>query len=483
VAGVAAVGLMYVATALSGLRALPELVQQPILSAVPGPLFGLLIDALQHWAKVIEEVGLIAAMVAGLAALGVLGAWLARRWPASHPGLGAAALGWLIVTLGVLPLGGGGWLGLGEGMAAPLVWAVVFLVYGLLWEALTPPVRSGAAADLDRRRLLAALPTGLLVGGLAVVAVFRVPEWARALLAPAQPAAGGPGPLITPVGSFYQVSKNFQNPVVPVSGWSLRVEGMVDRPLTLDYERLRGLPAVSRLVTMECISNDVGGSLISTGTFTGVPLRALLEMAGARPGASQVGFRSQDGYTENLAMSEVAAQPDILVAYLLDGQPLTPDHGFPARVVVPGRYGMKSPKWLEEISLSSNPLQGFWEQQGWDPDAPIQTTARFDSPADGSLVRAGLVVLAGVAFAGDRGVRAVQWSADGRGWQAAELIPSPPSPAIWTRWRATWTPGPGEHTLAVRAVDGAGSVQGGAQASSFPSGARGYHVVRVSVGG
>jgi hypothetical protein len=172
-----------------------------------------------------------------------------------------------------------------------------------------------------------------------------------------------------------------------------------------------------------------------------------------------------------------------MVAHQLDGAPLPDAHGFPARVLIPGRYGMKGPKWLQEIEVAAAEGGGFWEQQGWDSQAVVLTTSRFDSPRDGAVLRLGEVPLAGVAFAGRRGVQAVEWSADGgRTWAAADLRP-PLSPLTWVLWQATWMPASeGEHTLVVRARDGGGSLQTGAQAPSFPNGATGHHTIRVSVG-
>src|SRR5207237_10928132 len=140
----------------------------------------------------------------------------------------------------------------------------------------------------------------------------------------------------------------------------------------------------------------------------GLPLRDLLTMASPEPGAGAVAFKARDGYTESLSLSTVMRSPEILVAYRLNGNRLPDAHGFPARILVPGHYGMKGPKWLDSIELTAGLENGYWEQQGWDRDAVVRTTARFDAPVDGSLLQARApVALAGVAFAGPRGVRAV----------------------------------------------------------------------------
>jgi hypothetical protein len=220
---------------------------------------------------------------------------------------------------------------------------------------------------------------------------------------------------------------------------------------------------------------------MSTGSFTGVPLYRLLEMAGPAAGASWVAFRAVDGYTESLRLNEAQA-PAILVAYDLNGSPLPTGHGFPARMVIPGHYGMKGPKWLQSIDLVDSETGGYWEQQGWDHNAVVKTTSRFDVPRDGVIYKLGEIQLAGVAFAGTRGISKVDFSTDGgRSWNAATLM-TPLSPLTWTLWNATWTPASeGSYTLVVRATDGSGSQQSSASAPSFPSGSSGYHAIHVDV--
>jgi DMSO/TMAO reductase YedYZ molybdopterin-dependent catalytic subunit len=482
VAGAATVAAMEVVALLTGLRTLPDLLQQPILAVMPGPVFGFLIDNLQHAGKVLEEAGLIAAMILALAVLGGLAGFATDRFGLPRPGLVAAALGWLVIALAVLPAAGQGLLGLASGPTTPVVWALVLVAYWLTWElAWRRP--ADAPVDLERRRLVTLAPLAVGLGSLALVGVLRVPEWVRSVVTPPEAGLTGPVPELTPVGDFYRVSKNFQDPVVPAAGWTLRVTGLVSRPLKLSLKDLQGLPATTSAITLECISNDVGGALMSTGQFSGIPLRDLLAMAQPRPGAGAVNFRAADGFTESLPLSVVTGSPEVLVAHQLDGAPLPDAHGFPARVLIPGRYGMKGPKWLQEIEVAAAEGGGFWEQQGWDSQAVVRTTSRFDSPRDGAVLRLREVPLAGVAFAGRRGVQAVEWSADGgRTWAAAELK-RPLSALTWVLWQATWTPaGEGEHTLVVRARDGEGELQTSDQAPSFPSGATGHHTIRVSIG-
>jgi DMSO/TMAO reductase YedYZ molybdopterin-dependent catalytic subunit len=233
---------------------------------------------------------------------------------------------------------------------------------------------------------------------------------------------------------------------------------------------------------MECISNNVGGELMSTGSFTGVRLRDVLAMAGPKPQGTWVAFTARDGYTESLPMTLVQGAPEIIVAYELDGAPLPMIHGFPARMIIPGHYGMKGPKWLDSISLVNHESGGYWEQQGWDHNAIIKTTARIDGPQDGDLIKLGPVSLAGVAFAGTRGISKVEYSTDGGATWNAAPFGAPLSSLTWVLWKADWTPArEGAYRLMVRATDGSGTQQDQQSAPSYPGGASGYHTIQVDV--
>ena len=417
-AGLVLVAATYLGSWLFGATPLPDLLQAPILAALPGPAFGFLIDNLQHVGKVAEETGLVIAIVAVFAAVGVALAMV--------PGLEAEHRG---------------------------------------------------ATDLSRRRILQA--AALLIGGaaVAVVGVRLLPEWHQAL----RPPEGGAGevPPITPASSFYLVSKNFRDPIVVSNGWKLWVHGLVDRELVLGYADLASLPRGSEIVTLECVSNPVGGRLMSTGRFDGPRLVDLLARASPRPAAGHVVFRADDGYTESIPLHEL--RPEMLVALTLNGEPLPNGHGFPARILIPGRYGMKGPKWLTSIELVESAPGGYWEAKGWNAGAAVKTTSRIDAPADGATVAGSQVRLAGVAFAGLRGISRVAWSDNaGATWQPADLDP-PISNFSWRLWHASWRPGRGPYTLTVRAADGGGAIQDSRPANSFPDGSSGLHTIRVTV--
>jgi DMSO/TMAO reductase YedYZ molybdopterin-dependent catalytic subunit len=480
-AGLALVSLMYLAGPILGLRPLPQLLNEPLLSLMPGFVFGFLIDTLQHAGKVVEELGLIVAMVVILGLLGAADAVAALRWRSQYLPLGFAAVGWFVVAVAALPAGGAGFLGLADGPATPVMWAVLFAIYGVILQM---GHGSPAGVDAGRRRLLSSIPLTLGAASLGLLAVRLIPNWYQAIVNPPEAGLRGLSPEVTPIENFYVVSKNFSDPSVDASGWTLKVGGLVNQPLTLSVTQLRALSGVTQYVTMECISNDVGGGLMSTANFGGVRLSDLVAMAKPTPQGSWVAFTARDGYTESLPLSLIQGAPEILVAYDMDGAPLPMAHGFPARMLIPGHYGMKGPKWLDRIDLVSHESGGYWEQQGWDHNAIIRSTARFDSPRDGDVVRRGPLTLAGVAFAGTRGVANVEFSTDGGGsWKTAQFNP-PLSPYTWVLWTAAWTPGSqGSYQLKIRAKDNAGAEQTSDVAASYPSGATGYHTIHVDVAG
>jgi DMSO/TMAO reductase YedYZ molybdopterin-dependent catalytic subunit len=287
---------------------------------------------------------------------------------------------------------------------------------------------------------------------------------------------------ITPTEEFYTVTKNVIDPDVAKAMWRLEVTGMVERPGDYDYEDLLALPVTTQETTLMCISNWVGGGLMSNAVWKGVPLRSLIEAAGPRPGVVEVMFRAVDGYTDTISF-EKAMDPATFVAYEINGSPLPQTHGFPARILVPGMYGEKSVKWVTRIELVDHDAKGFYEQQGWGPDFVVPTRSRFDFPYyDQAIKLQPTVALKGIAFGGDRGVTRVEVSTDGgRTWNEAKIL-YPGSRLTWALWSYDWRPaGPGEYKLIVRATDGAGTLQTAEDRSTVPQGATGYHRVTVQL--
>jgi DMSO/TMAO reductase YedYZ molybdopterin-dependent catalytic subunit len=228
-----------------------------------------------------------------------------------------------------------------------------------------------------------------------------------------------------------------------------------------------------------CISNEVGGDLIGNAHWRGVPLRDLLERAGPLPGAYKVILTCADDYTDSIRF-EKAMQPETLVAYEMNGAPLTPKHGYPARLLVPGIYGMKNVKWVRKIEVSPHDFRGFWQVRGWSDEAVIKTMSRIDTVATYTTVATEPLLLGGIAFSGDRGIQRVEYSVDGgQTWQEAQVKP-PLGPYTWVLWLAEWTPpAPGQYTVKVRAVDKLGVVQTAFVTEPLPDGATGLHTVTV----
>ncbi len=451
------------------------------------------------------------AMIIGAAVLiaGLLGVAGRRNWNIPVAGFAIAAVAGLVAAL-----------------AQPLndpVLSVVTVVVAILaalavlrlmlsatrpaWGAPAVADRSPAAAaaampDWDRRRFLQ-------VGGSVAVGSVVLGVVGRNLLTgqpggaaqgvelptaagpvPAVPAGASldvPGitPIVVPNDDFYQIDTALVSPRVNVDDWSLRIHGMVDREVTLDYQELSAMPLLEQYVTIACVSNEVGGRLVGNALWTGVDLRDVLDMAGVQPDASQIVGRSVDDFTAGFPTSW-AMDPDRrpMIALGMNGSPLPVDHGYPARLIVPGLYGyVSATKWLSEIELTTlDAFDGYWVPRGWAKEAPILTQSRIDTPRRGMTLEAGTVQpIAGVAWAPDRGISRVEVSIDDGEWQEAKLS-SPLSDATWVQWVASWTPETaGQHDIRARATDGTGATQTDERTPPAPDGARGYPEVTVSV--
>jgi DMSO/TMAO reductase YedYZ molybdopterin-dependent catalytic subunit len=282
---------------------------------------------------------------------------------------------------------------------------------------------------------------------------------------------------ITPNRDFYEVSKNPFDPQVDGKRWRLEIKGLVERPFSITFDELKSLPMVEQHSTLCCISNDVGGELIGNALWRGVRLKDLLEKAGLKPEAVDVVLRAADEYSDSLPVSKALAEANILV-YEMNGEPLSISHGFPVRLIVPGIYGKKNVKWISEIEAVSYDYKGFWQRRGWDDRAVYKTLSRIDAP-DGKV--AGATTIAGIAFAGDRGISKVEVSVDGGNtWEQAEIRPAL-SQYSWVLWHKEWNPARiGRHLLKVRATDGAGATQDARYTPPYPNGSAGYDSRQVS---
>ncbi len=324
----------------------------------------------------------------------------------------------------------------------------------------------------DRRRFLRNLFVGAV--GLAALPIVYV-DIRRLITALAIKEGSRAGAEITPISDFYVVSKNLAgDPVVDANSWRL----ILPDGNGLTNEELLAIPSQQLEVTFECISNEVGGTLISNGIWRGPRVQDVLAKTAIPANATYLLIESADGYTESLPLAQLT--PDSLLATHLNGQPLPAVHGFPARFVFPGHYGMKQPKWVTRLKLSAQDERGYWEQIGWDEKAIVKTMSRIDVPQDGSAAPAGIVRLSGIAFAGIRRISAVELSWDQTDWHEAELEREF-SPYSWRFWHLDADISTGHYTVKVRARDGAGVVQTAVPAPTLPNGADGLHTIALDV--
>jgi len=299
--------------------------------------------------------------------------------------------------------------------------------------------------------------------------------------------APGMPPLITSAEDFYLVDTALVSPRVDAREWSLRVGGAVRNPLELSYSDLLSMPTREADITLSCVSNEVGGGLVSNGRWTGVLLSDLLREAGVDPrgisgDSAQIVGRSVDGWTAGFRTGLAFDGREALVAFGLNGSELPLKHGYPARLVVPGLYGyVSATKWLAEIELTGWDFDAYWIQRGWSKEGPVRTQSRIDTVKDGETLPAGRIPVGGVAWVPHRGISKVEVSTDGgKTWQEARLA-AQLDPDSWCHYLYEWEAPPGEHTLQVRATDGEGRTQTARRAPPHPSGATGYHTVRVAV--
>jgi DMSO/TMAO reductase YedYZ molybdopterin-dependent catalytic subunit len=515
VAGVAAAVVALAAGELAaglfaGLPSLVDAVGGVVIHHVPAPVKDFAIAVFGLYDKLALQVGIVAVSAAAGAALGIAAA---RRFATGV--LGVAVFAALGLAAALVDL---------DARAAPLLpvtSAVVSAAGGiatlrLLLAAARPPGRAGGlhpprppgketakarpiGPQADRRQFLRMALAAVGVG-TATLAAGRVlarrardvtastlrPLPAADHLPPPPPGAdfGIPGlsPVFTPNERFYRIDTALQAPLVEPSNWSLRVVGMVERPLELSYDELLVQPLVETDVTIACVSNQVGGGLVGNARWTGIRLHDLLERAGVQPGATQIVGRSVDGFTAGFPTAVAVDRRDALVAIGMNGETLPIEHGFPARLVVPGLYGyVSATKWLADIELTTwEGFDGYWVPRGWSKQGPIKTQSRIDLPRPGRPLDAGPTVIAGVAWAPTRGVERVEVSVDDGPWLRAELADEL-ADTTWRQWRVHWDARPGTHRLRVRATDGTGVTQTSRLTPPAPDGATGWHTVTVRV--
>ncbi|WP_226531642.1 molybdopterin-dependent oxidoreductase [Microbacterium paraoxydans] len=485
-----------------GLAELVAAVVEP--SASPFAVIGSgLIDLAPSWAKdtaiALFGTGDKAALIVGIAVVLVVVAAVAGILERRRSGVGAVivgALGALAVVAAMVRPGAGpfAWL---PGLVAGLV---AVMVLRLLVARLRPV--AGLEPDgEDRRRFLvwaagvaAAGAVALIVGNVArgasrsieaVRDALRLPSAARAAAAvPAGAELGVPGlaPVVTPNAEFYRIDTALIVPRVDPADWSLRIHGMVEREMEFTWDELLAMPMQESFVTLACVSNEVGGSLIGNARWLGVPVRDLLARAGVDADADMVLSTSADGFTASTPIEALTDDREALLAIGMNGEPLPIEHGFPARMVVPGLYGyVSATKWVTQLEVTRfDRATAYWTTRGWSERGPIKLQSRIDVPRRGQQVTAGAVVIAGMAWQQHVGIAGVEVRIDDGPWRSAELATAI-STDTWVQWSLDWVADSGTHTIECRALNAEGETQTADPAAPAPDGAQGWHRIDVSV--
>jgi len=489
----AGLGAAEVATALLALGTSPVLaVGESVIKITPGDVAEAAISAVGHLDKPLLVTGTILGALLLGAVAGVLS--LASR------------------ALGLVLLVGMGGAGIAAAMSTrdattadaipPTVAALVamaLLDYLLRWaQAPGPAAGSGRAEAVGRRQfLLRAAVVGagavaLTAGGQVLAGGRRAVDAARStvhLRVPKPvPPPGVTGPVRgvaaweTPNPLFYRIDTALAVPRVLPEDWRLRIHGMVDRELTLTYDGLINRGLQQAWITLCCVSNEVGGSLISNAQWSGVPLAGLLDEAGVQPGADAVLSTSVDGWNAGTPLVALTDGRAAMLAVAMNGAPLPVEHGFPVRMVVPGLYGyVSATKWVVDLEVTRfSDFSAYWTERGWSERGPVKTESRIDVPRDGAQVSAGKVAVGGVAWAQHTGIAKVEVRIDDGQWHTARLA-SVPNVDTWRQWAFAWDAQPGQHRVAVRATDDSGYTQTSARADVVPNGATGWHTIVVDV--
>jgi len=295
------------------------------------------------------------------------------------------------------------------------------------------------------------------------------------------PPAPGTRAEVTPNDSFYRIDINTSKPQLDPASWRLELGGLVASPIRLTLDEVRAMPAVSMYHTLSCISNPVGGDLIGTTRWTGVRLMDVLALAGLRSSAQGLFLEAADGFYESVAMADLM-DPRTLLVYEMNGVPLPHEHGYPLRIIIPNRYGMKQPKWIVKMEAVDSERAGYWVERGWSAQAFVRTTSVVDGVArEAQQAASGTLPVGGIAYAGARGISKVEVRVDDGPWAEARLRAPALSPLTWVQWRYEWPKVAGRHALQVRATDSEGVAQIESGAGVRPDGATGLHDFRFTI--
>ena len=522
-AGAFALFLSFLLRFLLGGLFVPELASQTLVSLTPAAVESRAVETLGPVAKYSALFGAVFVNIAFYGVLGVLLEDLRRRLVSRA--YVARAVVFSLVAYVILLLASVAFLSITQisTESISLQSAAVYLlpaqlVFGFvlayLYDTQLPGpflVQEAAPAALPkmnrRRRLLirsaaaAAVASIILFYGLDLFFPSQQTPTSEVVTPPSELKGIFADPMLTQFAAsevtmnerFYRVDVNVSPPAVNADSWKLALHGLVNNPLTLSYAELKAMDAAEQYNTLECVSNSVGGDLISNARWKGVRLKDLLEKAQVQSGAVYVVFTCADSYDVGIPIERALLDGTIL-AYEMNGVSLPQEHGYPLRAIVPGLYGMMNAKWLVDIEVVDNVHQGFWQRRGWTNDAKYQTGSTIVIPGDSSVrdrfvelgpsnVQAGSKTpIAGIAFAGDRGISKVEVSTDGGAtWELASLK-DPLSGYTWVFWATEWNPpAQGDYRILVRATDKSGNVQTASLQNAFPSGATGYHMVDITV--
>ena len=501
VAAAAAVGVGHLVAALTDPTTSPVLaVGSALIDAAPTPAKEFAVRTLGTADKpvLVGSVGLVLLVFA--AVVGLV-AWRAPR-------TAAVAIGLLGVAGAVAALTRGPLVDVVPSVVAGVVGVLALQLLRSRSRARTRPAgaeatsapATDAAAGRSRRGFLVALggtaAVAALAGGGGFVAgkVRDAGSAARRALGLPKPASAAPPlpagvqlpgmtPFSTPSADFYRVDISLVTPRVDASTWSLTVDGMVDRPLTLSYDELLAMPMVERDITLTCVSNEVGGPYASTGRWLGVPFSEIIARVGVQAGVDQVFSSSSDsGYTCSTPYQAVSDGRDAMIVVGLNGEVLPDERGYPARMLVPGLYGFVSAtKWLERIEFTTYAKRtAYWTEREWATDAPVLTQSRIDVPKSLASLPADAPVIAGVAWAQHRGIAKVEIRIDEGDWQETTLA-ADGGIDLWRQWSFRYDGPAGLHSAQVRATDLDGATQPEERTKVFPDGARGWHQIQFRV--
>jgi DMSO/TMAO reductase YedYZ molybdopterin-dependent catalytic subunit len=464
-----------------------------VIDLTPGPVKEWAIQTFGMADKLVLSV-LVLAVIAVIAAFSAT--WETRRVPV---GSAAVVLAGVAGCAAVLSRAGATWTDIVPTLVGTVCGVATLRV--LISDRFTDEPEALDAPDRGRRLSLVTLGflaagavtgvggvvlsrlTSSVAGDRDAFALPRVDVGAPPVPPAVQPKGVALPSFVTSNADFYRIDTALTVPQLSRSDWQLKIHGMVDREITYRFEDLQRFEAVEKLVTLTCVSNPVGGDLIGNAAWTGFRVRDLLAEAGVHGDADMVLSMSIDGFTAGTPVDVLTDERDSLLAIGMNGEPLPTEHGYPARLVVPGLYGyVSATKWVVDLELTRfDRAEAYWTRLGWSPRGPIKTQSRIDVPRSGQDVAFGPVTFGGVAWAQNRGVRAVEVRIDDGDWQPADLGASY-SNDTWRLWSFDWQASqPGLHTIAVRATDNTGAVQTSDVTGVVPDGATGWHTVSFSV--